>query len=134
MAAVPARASAHRHTGSEAGRTKAQRPVDLAHLSRYTLGDRSLEREVLHLFRTQARIYLDRLENAEDATTWLQAAHTIKGSAQGIGAWDVMRAAEAAEQLASAPAAPGRDAKLSALGKCIEEASAFIDELLLVEG
>src|SRR5680860_1221609 len=35
------------------------RPVDLVHLARYTLGERSLEREVLELFCTQSVLYLE---------------------------------------------------------------------------
>jgi len=37
-------------TPPEAGRESSSRPVDLVHLSRYTLGDRALEREVLSFF------------------------------------------------------------------------------------
>jgi hypothetical protein len=33
------------------------RPVDLVHLSRYTLGERALEREALELFCTQSTIW-----------------------------------------------------------------------------
>ncbi len=48
----------------EAGRKLSSRPVDLVHLSRYTLGDRALEGEVLELFCTQSPIYLERLRAA----------------------------------------------------------------------
>ena len=58
------------------------RPVDLVHLSRYTLGNRSLEREVLSLFLTQSAIYLQRLRDAGTDKDWADAAHTIKGSAK----------------------------------------------------
>ena len=43
------------------GPRPASRPVDLVHLSRYTLGDRALEREMLDLFCTQSAVYLERL-------------------------------------------------------------------------
>ena len=42
-------------TPSEAPRKASSRPVDLVHLSRYTLGDRALEREVLELFSLKPR-------------------------------------------------------------------------------
>ena len=44
----------------------ASRPVDLVHLSRYTLGERDLEREVLQLFCSQSLIYIERLHAAID--------------------------------------------------------------------
>jgi HPt (histidine-containing phosphotransfer) domain-containing protein len=105
-----------------------ERPVDLVHLSRFTLGDEKLEREVLQLFRVQTRIYLDRLESAADSKSWRHAAHTIKGSARGIGAWAVASAAQSAEELAAAPA--GKRAALKELTAAIEAAITFIDTLL----
>ena len=36
----------------------ASRPIDLVHLARQTLGDRSLEQEVLRLFLTQMEVYM----------------------------------------------------------------------------
>jgi HPt (histidine-containing phosphotransfer) domain-containing protein len=74
-------------------------PVDLVHLARHTFGDAELEREVLQLFVTQSRIYLNRLKEARDVEQWRRAAHTIKGSARGIGAWAVAERAEATELL-----------------------------------
>lgn len=72
-------------------------PVDLVHLSRHTLGNRSLEREVLSLFATQSVIYVDRLRAAADSKDRSEAVHTLKGSAQGIGAFQVAEAAKAVE-------------------------------------
>jgi hypothetical protein len=43
------------------GRKVSSRPVDLVHRSRYTLGDRALEREVLELFCAQSALYVERL-------------------------------------------------------------------------
>jgi HPt (histidine-containing phosphotransfer) domain-containing protein len=74
-------------------------PVDLVHLARHTFGDADLEREVLQLFVTQSRIYLNRLKEARDVEQWRRATHTIKGSARGIGAWAVAEKAQAAELL-----------------------------------
>ena len=42
-------------------------PIDLDHLSRMTLGERSLEREVLALFDRQADILLERMNSAAPA-------------------------------------------------------------------
>jgi HPt (histidine-containing phosphotransfer) domain-containing protein len=105
------------------------RPVDLVHLSRFTLGDATLEHEVLELFRVQAGIYLERLKMAADPTGWREAAHTIKGSARGIGAWSVAEAAAAAEALDD-PKSKNAAQALAALDCAVGEAIAFIDPLL----
>ncbi len=74
--------------------------IDATHLERMTLGDRRLEREVLELFLRQTAIMLDRVVNAPPPLA-AAAAHTLKGSARGIGAWRVARAAELLEQAAA---------------------------------
>ncbi|MFN3853959.1 MAG: Hpt domain-containing protein [Phreatobacter sp.] len=73
------------------------RPVDLVHLSRQTLGDRDLEREVLRLFERQSRAMIGKLREATSARSWAEAAHTLKGSALGIGAFGVAEAARRVE-------------------------------------
>src|ERR1041385_1297905 len=76
--------------------TPVAEPIDTAHLSRMTLGEQSLEREVLELFDRQAAMLLNRIHGAAPAVA-RASAHTLKGSALGIGAWRVARAAEAVE-------------------------------------
>jgi HPt (histidine-containing phosphotransfer) domain-containing protein len=71
--------------------------IDVEHLARMTLGERSLEREVLELFDRQAEMLLPRIRRGEPALA-AASAHTLKGSAVGIGAFGVARAAEAVEQ------------------------------------
>jgi hypothetical protein len=71
--------------------------IDADHLERMTLGDRRLEREVLELFVRQTTIMLGRIVSAAPPIA-AAAAHTLKGSARGIGAWRVARAAELLEQ------------------------------------
>ncbi|MEN9855071.1 MAG: hypothetical protein RL186_1000 [Pseudomonadota bacterium] len=61
--------------------------IDLAHLSRMTGGDASLAEEVLGLFREQCDLWTRLLEPQTPTPDWGDAAHTIKGSARGIGAW-----------------------------------------------
>jgi HPt (histidine-containing phosphotransfer) domain-containing protein len=75
--------------------------LDEDHLARMTLGDRRLEREVLEIFLRQAAIMLDRIAGAEPVLA-AAAAHTLKGSARGIGAWRVAGAAEHLEYAAGA--------------------------------
>jgi HPt (histidine-containing phosphotransfer) domain-containing protein len=71
--------------------------LDDDHLARMTLGDVSLEREVLEIFARQVALLLPRITGGEPATA-AAAAHTLKGSARGIGAWRVADAAERMEQ------------------------------------
>ena len=73
--------------------------IDEGHLGRMTLGDRRLEREVLEIFVRQTVIMLERIAGAEPALA-AAAAHTLTGSARGIGAWRVALAAERLEHAA----------------------------------
>jgi HPt (histidine-containing phosphotransfer) domain-containing protein len=64
-------------------------PIDWAHLSRFTMNDRALEQEVLGLFAIEAPRYLAQLNAAADRKDWIEAAHTLKGSARAVGAWAI---------------------------------------------
>jgi HPt (histidine-containing phosphotransfer) domain-containing protein len=77
--------------------------IDQVHLERMTLGDRGLEREVLAIFARQTAMTLERIVGAGPARA-AAAAHTLKGSARGIGAWRVAEAAERLEQAATTAA------------------------------
>ena len=101
------------------------RPIDLVHLARTTLGDRSLEREVLQLFDRQSILLIARMR-AASPEGMAMLAHTLKGSARGIGAWRVARAAEALEQ------AGGNEigGALEHLTSVADEARAVIADLL----
>ena len=100
-------------------------PIDLDHLSRMTLGERSLEREVLALFDRQADILLARMNSVAPSGV-ATLAHTLKGSALGIGAWAVARSAEAVEQANPAALATA----IAALGATIADAKQAIAGLL----
>ncbi|MFK5979100.1 MAG: Hpt domain-containing protein [Rhizobiaceae bacterium] len=73
------------------------KPVDLVHLARQTMGDRDLEKEVLGLFLSHCEAYLDEFKNAPDDLYRKQAAHRIKGAARSLGAWELAELAELAE-------------------------------------
>jgi HPt (histidine-containing phosphotransfer) domain-containing protein len=107
---------------------EAAAPVDLAHLARYTLGDRNLERELLYLFRDQARVQARCLATARDQTGWRSAAHLLKGSSRSIGAWRIAAAAEAAEAVVFAALA-ARERALAELDRAIAEAEAEIERI-----
>jgi HPt (histidine-containing phosphotransfer) domain-containing protein len=93
--------------------------IDQVHLERMTLGDRSLEREVLELFARQTAMTLERIAGSGPACA-AAAAHTLKGSARGIGAW---RVAEAAERLEQAAAGAGDEAAMLSALADLEAAS-----------
>lgn len=102
--------------------------VDLAHLSRMTLGEAGLKREVLTLFDQQADMLLARM--ASEAPRVVGAlAHTLAGSARGIGAWKVAEAAAAVERAASAPGAIALTGVMDHLAVAVAEARAVIGEL-----
>ena len=79
-------------------------PIDRAHLRQMTFADPVLEREVLALFDRQAASMLEIIPVAEAAAV-PELAHAVKGSARGIGAW---RVARAAATLVAAPAGSAR--------------------------
>ena len=76
----------------------AARPVDYDHLRNQAAGNVSVMREVLELFVTHCEQVLAELESAQDAKTWKQWTHTLKGSARGVGAFAVAEAAAEAER------------------------------------
>ena len=88
------------HLTATAGPEPTQTVIDDDHLRQMTLGDRGLEREVLEIFIRQAALMLRRISGAKPALA-AAAAHTLKGSARGIGAWRVAHAADRLEQTAS---------------------------------
>lgn len=103
-------------------------PIDFSHLFRMTLGDHSLEREVLQLFDRQTEMLIARMSAAEPAAA-AALAHTLKGSARGIGAWTVASAAERVE-IMSANAGDLRPA-IEALSQAASQARATIADHLI---
>jgi|EndMetStandDraft_3_1072993.scaffolds.fasta_scaffold646691_1 hypothetical protein len=103
-------------------------PIDVSHLARMTLGDSSLEREVLQLYDRQAEMLLARMQQAAPAAA-AAYAHTLKGSSSGIGAWKVAQAAEAVERAATT-CSPDIGTAVVNLGIAIGEARTVIAELL----
>src|SRR5262245_22709300 len=102
--------------------------LDRDHLARMTFGDRSLEQEVLQLFDRQSELLLARMRSSEPAAI-ATLAHTLKGSAVGIGATRVARAAAEAELVARANPGESRRA-IDELAQAVEEARAEISALV----
>lgn len=98
--------------------------IDFAHLDKQTMGDRDLAAEVMQIFVEQMELQKDRLD--KDAPDLKQVAHSIKGSARGIGAWQVAQQAEIVEL-----AEDGLTEKLQHLAQAMRtacnEANAFLN-------
>lgn len=105
--------------GGESWGVSRGRPVDLVHLSRQTMGDRDLEREVLRLFVQQAVIVRDRIVNA-DLTERMRLAHTLKGSARSVGAFGV------AECMVELEKRPDSKPLMRRLAEQVDEVSDFV--------
>lgn len=106
-----------------------QRAIDLVHLARMTLDDRALEREVLALFDRQMVLMMERIGSSTPDVA-AAAAHTLKGSASGIGAWQVANAAAAVESAAKAGDNSVWQERIAGLGEAVRDARRGIAELL----
>jgi HPt (histidine-containing phosphotransfer) domain-containing protein len=92
---------------------------DAAYLESYTGGDPQIVAEVLALFQQQAQGWLAALDAPLDdlGDGWRDLAHTMKGSAKGIGAQALGEVAGAAELADASHAARLREALLDALAE-----------------
>jgi hypothetical protein len=110
--------------------------VDFAHLERYAAGDQALVDEVLALFREQAAIWVKLLDPSGPPEVWRDGAHTLKGAALGVGAFELAKACEAAEQAAGGPeasvvGAPLLDRVRTALDAALADIAAYAHERAL---
>jgi HPt (histidine-containing phosphotransfer) domain-containing protein len=105
-----------------------QPAVDLAHLARMTFGEKGLEHEVLELFERQADMLLARM-TADDPRMLGALAHTLVGSASGIGAWRVAEAATALERAAAVPGTGALASLIDHLAAAVAEVHAAIREM-----
>jgi hypothetical protein len=103
--------------------------IDLAHLARMTLGERSLEAEVLTLFDRQAAVLLAHMRDSAPAAV-AAFAHTLKGSARGIGAWRVAEAAAVVETRANRCDAGGIAGAVARLAAAVDETKSVIADRL----
>jgi len=67
-------------------------PFDTDHLKRMTMGDASLEQEVLAMFAAQASELIEKIVKMPPNVGEL--AHKLRGSAEAIGAFRIIDAAE----------------------------------------
>jgi HPt (histidine-containing phosphotransfer) domain-containing protein len=105
---------------------------DRDHFSHMTGQDEALQREILGLFRDQCGLWSRLLIAEAPVHTWRDAAHTLKGSARGLGLWALAEACETAEQLAQSGMKDGPMVahELARVRARLEEALAVVDATL----
>ena len=99
--------------------------VDIGHFHAMTGGDGELQAEIIGLFRQQAEIWARLLIPDAPVQTWKDAAHTLKGSARGLGLWPLAQACADAELLASSGQKDG-----PAIAAGLAKARAALDDAL----
>lgn len=108
--------------------------IDLVHLGRQCLGDRSLEMELLALFDRQAMRIAGELTMPDladhERPERRDLAHTLKGSAKAIGAWRVAEAAAAYENAAPEACPTVLGARAAEVERCVKEARDMIATIL----
>ena len=105
--------------GGESSAASHARPIDLEHLSRQTIGDRDVEREVLDLFVHQALSVRDAIVTA-DLAERLRLCHALKGAARGVGAFPI------ADCVAKIETHPENTGLIKRLARLIDEVRDFI--------
>jgi|CXWL01.1.fsa_nt_gi HPt (histidine-containing phosphotransfer) domain-containing protein len=101
--------------------------LDRAHFSHMTGADTALQREIVELFRGQVRGWTDSLDPANAG--WRDAAHTMKGSARGIGLMALADVCHAVETMPNAEAAAATALLRAALDEAFTALTAYDDEL-----
>jgi len=96
--------------------------LDQAHFDHMTGADRSLQREVVGLFRAQ----VDGWTTAMHSENWHTAVHTLKGSARGIGLSTLAAACEHAEAAEGADVASCLDQVRTALAEALSALEQFV--------
>ncbi len=109
-----------------AGRAGPEAPIDLVQLATNTLGNRDLEVQVLHLFKSQSISTLERLKQETDNSVRLDLVHTLKGSARAIGAERVAIVCENLEGKMRS----STDTATEGLIAAVDEANRYIRDLL----
>jgi HPt (histidine-containing phosphotransfer) domain-containing protein len=104
--------------------------LDLQHLRRYTADDRTLEVELLSLFKVQAQLQAQLISMAKLASDYQRALHTLKGAALAIGANAVARTAIELEAIALGAEPAARRNLIDRLGQEIAAVEAEIETLI----
>lgn len=73
--------------------------IDFDHLNRFVQGDVALTKELFGLFKNQVEMWVRVLDPKADDETWVSAVHSLKGSANAVGAVALAERCERAENL-----------------------------------
>lgn len=103
--------------------------VDFGVLDRMTGGDDAVAEEVLGLFVQQADLWSAMLD--PDGEAWRDAAHTLRGSAAGIGAGTLAEAGLAVEQSAPPMHVAALERLRAELDRALADVAAWRHELML---
>lgn len=105
---------------------------DRQHFAHMTGGDDALQVEIVQIFRVQAALWGRLLIPDAPTPIWRDAAHTVKGSARGLGLWALADACEHAEGLGKAGAVEGAmvSMALARVRGRLEEALAEMDAVM----
>lgn len=103
--------------------------VDFAYLEGFAAGDQAVVDEVLALFQHQAALWSPLL--VASSAGWRDAAHSMKGSALGIGAHALGRACGEAEIAADALAEPALNRVKDQLDLALADIAAYQHEQAL---
>jgi HPt (histidine-containing phosphotransfer) domain-containing protein len=108
--------------------------VDFSHLESFAAGDQALIDEVLAMFQEQAALWVRLLDPTGPEDSWRDAAHTLKGSSLGVGAFALAQVCDEAE--IGYAADPGRksvylDHIRDALDAALADIAAYAHERML---
>lgn len=98
-----------------------QKPIDLVYLSSQTMGDRALENEILGMFAAQLPQYAKLIETSVDREEMFRAAHTLKGAARSVGAFQLAELSAEIEQ--------SGDLDVDALQTAVRAVCTYINEI-----
>ena len=73
--------------------------IDWEHLEKYVVGDDALRDEILTIFVEQSHNLVSAFDAEQTDEGWKNTAHTLKGAARGVGAWDLGALCEEAEHM-----------------------------------
>ena len=127
---IPSGGGAPPRSGSRPPVDDLRSAIDLVHLSRQSMGDAALERELLDMFdRQSARLVAQIIETKpSDFAARADFAHKLRGSALALGAGRVASAASAFED--GCRSASGEcDSLARALAEAVSEARGEISRL-----
>jgi len=87
--------------------TETQAQIDFEHLRQYVGDDPILTAEVFGLFKNQVDLWSTQLIPDLDDDSWTMMAHSLKGTARAIGAMELAKYCEKAEELVGEGKRPG---------------------------